>query len=240
MSDHSYNPNPRYIQTIRIGDTVQLVADQMNSTRNTHYVVVDIETTLVSDYNDPNNPVFNQISITIVRKHPPQFYADPSHNGPIAVKRIFWVNDGDDATELGDYTIMGRKVYGTDTDGGRRGHSTLGIAKIGSYTMDPADRLPWEIDSYGISLGFMKDGHSLLCEDCARQAYVEKWGCVEAVDVTTVHKQECDESCGSWIGEAVYYDELGLGHLVEDEDQLEDGETIAQGLEKLVAMMRYR
>ena len=61
--------------------------------------------------------------------------------------------------------------------------------------------MPWEVDTYGVSLGYMHGGHCLVCEGCAKGLHLNDWGSIEAVDVTHTPRHECDESCGEWVGE---------------------------------------
>ena len=69
------------------------------------------------------------------------------------------------------------------------------------FAVESVTKLPWEQDCYGISPGWMRDGHELVCLSCAKTSHFENWGSIEMVDVTNTGRHECAESCGEWVGD---------------------------------------
>ena len=66
-------------------------------------------------------------------------------------------------------------------------------------------QLPWERSIYGIStVGFIFEGHSLICRDCAIEEYFGNPGSIELCDATHSGRMECQSNnpCGNWVGGA--------------------------------------
>ena len=80
------------------------------------------------------------------------------------------------------------------------------------------ERLPWERGYYGISAGYVIQGHSHFCEECARNHYLfENWDDVEIHDVTHFSQMECESNdpCMNWVGDQCSNEEIGCTNSAE-------------------------
>ena len=76
---------------------------------------------------------------------------------------------------------------------------TTFYAKDWEIALKTIKTLPWEQNIYGITPGFMHNGHEIVCLECAKNLFFEGSD-IQMVDVTHTPRQECGQSCGNWVG----------------------------------------
>ena len=106
------------------------------------------------------------------------------------------VSTFDDALSvITDHSLFGQLVTKHRFDGDKETQA--------DHLCKQYDQLPWEQSVYGISVvGYMHEGHSLICEECAIEEYFSNPGSIELVDATHTPHFECQHNnpCGNWVG----------------------------------------